>query len=650
MDAIMPVQACDRPGTPAEDLVYLEGSLSPTPSGPQLLSPPMDPNHKRPDEEPVFKVLKTWQKRGRKFGGLYQQSSTMRTAESFQGNPRDGQSGQQVRWDSTSTNRKSRSSRFVLHPYDWRRGLWDLVSLALVMHDMAFVPLQFFEPPETAFVYWMAWFTRVFWTVDVPASLITGFVSDDGFIELRLENIIPRYLRSWMLLDFVIVSLDWLELVVINEGGVGLARMGKATRTFRIIRMLRLLRLARMRQVLAILTERLRSEKVVVIFDICRLMIGMIAFSHFIACFWYGVGAEGLDSGKSWINIKDLADASLGVQYSIALHWSMSQLAGGMDEVTPETHLERVYAIISFLLGFVVAAWFVSSLTSSMTQLNIIGSDKTQQMSALRVYLNQNGITHKLSLRVQRNAQFALAEQQRALPESNVELLRLVSVPLRVEIHMEMYAPLLSAHPFFHAYINSVPQVMRKVCHLGTQMLSISAGDVVFSAGEIPSDPKMYIVCNGVLAYDRGFRNRISERQWIAEPVLWTEWVHMGDCVSTGESRLCLLDANAFQKIAMHFEHDGVVDPGTYAEEFVAKLNALPEDELSDLTPVDMRPSSRHALVVPDLTTREHALVDEEVGTNRRRDALVMRPLQRLLDLGRGLPWPLRAAQRRTAW
>jgi len=488
--------------------------------------------------------------------------------------------------DRTS-DRTSGTTRCIVHPYDWRRGLWDIASLFLVIHDMAFIPLQFFEPEETVFTKTMAWLTRIFWTIDMPASFFTGYVTVDGFIELRLDRIASRYVYSWFALDCMIVSIDWMELVIYQNNRMGLARMGKATRTFRIIRMLRLLRLARMRQVMVVLTERLRSEKVVVIFDIIRLVVIMISFAHFVACFWYGVGVGHGELGAttSWVYNAQLQNLGLEERYAVALHWSIAQFAGGMDEVTPEHYSERLYAIFAFLFGFVVAAWFVSSLTSSMTQLNIIGSDKTQQLSALRVYLNQNGITHKLALRVQRNAQHALVEQQRAMPESNVELLQLVSVPLQVEIHLEMYTPHLSIHPFFQEYIEAVPQVMRKVCHIGAQMLSISSGDVVFSAGEIPSEPKMFIVCNGVLVYNRGFEEvQVAERQWIAEPVIWTEWVHLGDLISTGDCRLCSLDAAVFQRLAQNFDHAScMLDPAEYAAQFVKTLNSIKGTELSDL-------------------------------------------------------------------
>merc|ERR1719335_1307130 len=105
-----------------------------------------------------------------------------------------------------------------------------------------------------------------------------------------------------------------------------------------------------------------------------------------------------------------------------------------MDEVTPENSGERVYAMSILLFAFIIAALFVSSVTSSMTQLEIIGSTQSQMQSVLRQYLHQHKISSKLCIRVQRNAFHTLQEQQKHMPEDGVVLLDLVSEPLRIEL------------------------------------------------------------------------------------------------------------------------------------------------------------------------------------------------------------------------
>lgn len=476
----------------------------------------------------------------------------------------------------------------IINPNNPRRGLWDVVSLMLVIYDMFVIPFDFFDPPPTPFSVFMVWWSRIFWTIDMPMSFFTGFVTTDGFIELRPKKIARRYLGSWFSLDVAIVSVDWLELVMSANKSVGALRMGKASRTFRIIRMLRLLRLARMREVLTLITERINSDKVVIIADILKTMTIILGLAHMIACLWYAVGGAS-DEGSSWVDKAGYTRNPIADRYFISLHWSIAQFAGGMDEVTPGNSNERIFAIGMFILAFIVASVFVSSITSSMTQLNIIGSHQSQQISTLRRYLHQNGISNKLAVRIQRNAQHALTEQLRTLPEGSVTLLSLVSEPLRVEIHLEMYAPILNVHPFFAKYIEECPQVMRKVCHIATCVMMVSVGDVIFCAGEIPSQPKMYIISSGQLEYETSNENKIpiGEDQWVSEATLWVEWMHRGSFSATSDCRLCVLDAKTFQHICSQFSHSNF-DPQSYARDFVKTLNQEGSDA-SDL-PFDFDP------------------------------------------------------------
>merc|ERR1719163_2053598 len=156
----------------------------------------------------------------------------------------------------------------------------------------------------------------------------------------------------------------------------------------------------------------------------------MIGFGHIIACLWYAIGnADGGE--RNWLVVHEYADETIEYRYVMSLRWAVSQFAGGMDEVTPHSLGEHFFAIVVYLCAFWSGAVFLSILTSSMTQWYIVGSQQAQQVVTLRRYLSQNGISKKLALRVQRNAQHSLAEQQRTMPEASVSLIGQVSEPLR---------------------------------------------------------------------------------------------------------------------------------------------------------------------------------------------------------------------------
>lgn len=512
------------------------------------------------------------------------------------------------------TQRREGLEAFVVHPYAVKRAAWDVSSLILVVYDIIMIPLDVFNLEPDTFLILMAWFTRFFWTIDIPCSCFTGYVMADGSVVTKPRQIVRRYAQTWFPLDLVIVGVDWIELFLTiddSASGVGYARVGRAGRTFRILRMVRLLRLVRMREVFDVIAERINSETLAIVVDISKITLLILGMAHCTACAWYGIANMGSEDDQTWLKEYKFHGTSFGSRYTMSMHWSLSQFAGGMDEITPESVGERVFAMIIFLIAFVVAAVFVSSITSSMTQLNIIGSQRSQQLSVLRRYLTQSKISSKLALRVQRNAQHAMNEQQRLMPESSVELLTLVSEPLRSELHFEMYSPIFSQHPFFSHYTMEAPQVMRKVCHYASAMSLVSSGDVIFSTGEIPAEPKMYVVCSGTLQYthDDGMISTVEKGRFLAEATLWTKWMHRGVLTATSDCRLCTLDATKFQVISGQFSQS-YFNPKIYAAAFVDALNQ--QGTYSDLPLILTSELEASAMSTQDIANSSRKTIEKD--------------------------------------
>lgn len=492
---------------------------------------------------------------------------------------------------------------YMIHPYCSRRAAYDMSSLALVVYDSIAIPLQMMNLPDSGFIRFMQWVTRLFWTIDMPMTCLTGYVTGNGDVEMRPEQVFTHYAKSWLPLDFLIVGVDWIELALSDPGStLAVARLGKFGRAFRLIRMVRLLRLFRMREVFYFLCERIQNESMVVAINIFKIM-GIIGFlAHLKGCFWATVGQ--FSDGDTWLVATGYELQSFTMQYAVSLHWSLSQFTGGMDEVTPAAANlpERIYAIAAWFFAFTLAATFLSGLTSSMTQLYILASADAKALNALRKYLHRMEISKGLAARVQRNAQHTLKEQNRSISAQNVDLLTQVSEPLRVELHYEMYGPMLAAHPFFRRYTDECPQVMRKVCHTCVKVTLVSAGDVIFNAGELSSKPQMYLVLSGTAQYvsERGKITTVEQGHWISEAVLWTLWMHRGNLTVTSDGRLCAVDALQFHAIASQFQHRDF-SPKVYAGDFVKRLNEEVEPSdlqwFDELQPESVNPSLRLRVV-----------------------------------------------------
>lgn len=470
---------------------------------------------------------------------------------------------------------------FLLSPNSLKRACWDVTSFKLLTYDMITIPFELFEPPHTDFSSVMLWICRLFWTLDMWLSCFTGYIANDGSIEMRPRFILWRYAKSWLFLDLVLVGLDWMELFWIGSSSAGFARLGKASRAFRILRMLRMLRVIRLNQVIQFIDERIRSDRLMIFADTVKILLMILVCAHFSACVWYGIGVR--DEGRTWVKATLLNSDSLAYRYFLCLHWSVSQFAGGMDEVVPHNLAERVFAVGLWISAFMMAAVLTSSLTSEITRLQIISNQHAQQLSILRRFLSDKGVSNKLSVRVQRNARHVLQQQQRYMRESSVELLELVSEPLRMELHFEVYLPLLVKHPFFNQYIEECAYVMRKVCHCCASMTPVFVGDVIFNAGEAPRPPKMYFVASGMQEYFTIGGNQVTVREgmWLSEATLWTSWVHRGGLRVKMDSQLCEFSAERFQDIVGDSDFS-LFDPRSYAEAFVKLLNTY-DGGISDL-------------------------------------------------------------------
>jgi len=482
---------------------------------------------------------------------------------------------------------------FILNPNNVIRSVWDIMSMLLVLYDMIMVPFGFFEPEDTVGMTTMEWVTRLFWTADIPMSFVSGFVTSDGTIEMRPGPIAKKYGKSWCVLDIAVVGADWTEIILGKAmEGMDMARMSKVSRIFRILRMIRLLRLAKVGEIVSLLAERLPSEKLVVFIDILKLIIIMLGIGHMLACIWYIIGKELGPANRvdwNWLDKFEFTNEPLEYRYIMSLRWALSQFAGGMDEVTPVSLAEHIYAGCVYIGAFWSGTVFLSILTSHFTQLYILGNQQSQQLNVMRRYLAQNGISKGLVLRVTRNAQHTMKMRQRATPEAAVGLLDLVSEPLRIELHYEMYYPMLGLHPFFAEYMKACPFVVRKICHAAMSTNTYSRDDVIFHFGEASS--KMQIVRSGLLTYSwAASSEQLSEGRWLSEAALWTDWVHRGVLTAIEDSIVFAVNAQMFQNIVGMFELS-VFDPCDYACRFVRALNNASAEDLTDLP---LRTLARH--------------------------------------------------------
>jgi hypothetical protein len=447
----------------------------------------------------------------------------------------------------------------------------------MVVYDMIMIPMAVFSLDDNAFLLAMDWVTRLFWTLDMGWSCCTGVVLMDGSVEYDFRSIVTRYLKSWFALDVFIVGSDWSG-VILSSGGADLAKLARISRVARVVR---LLRLVRMQEVISGITERIQSDSMMLVLQVLKLLIFLLASTHVTACGWWGIG--NITSGKNWVVEYGYKDADLGAQYLVCLHWALCQFSGGNEELSPTSTLERFYTVLIWVLSFISFLVMLSFLTSRLTQQYIIGGSGARQLSVLKKYLNQNKIPKNLIKRLCRSAKHAISGD---LQPDSVDLLHVVSEPLRTEMHFEMHSRILAGHPFFADFLVQGKQVMRHVCHTCVVHMYLESGDVLFRRGDEPVEGRMYFVISGTLDYlDKDAdSHKVTEKQWVAEPALWCVWKHQGTLTAVTDCKLAVIEAEQFQEACAQYmkKSKGLgFNPKEYAKAYIAQLNTA--ENWSDL-------------------------------------------------------------------
>lgn len=531
------------------------------------------------DSRIQYELLQTWSTIISKRPAKRSRMST-RTESSEDGTasaPLDGQSAKTCQTEASAARRVSNFvQRYVMmYPSSPQCIMWDIVSMVLVCYDLVAMPLQVFDPPFQALTGFMEAFARLFWTLTVPRSFFVGYMQKDGEIEMTPSKVMWNYVRGWMCFDSLIAMGDWAAVVMEGMDFIGAVRVTKVMRFLRIVRIMRVARVLKMPVLFENFVQRFHSEKLLLILGIAMYSCIFVVLGHWIACAWFAISTFMSGSGESWTRTLSFADESFSYKYTTSCHWAITQFIGSM-EVHPYNVHERTFAVSMLIVSFIGSAAFVSRITASMTRLQIIAESTEREMSILRNFLHHHKVSPDLTMRVIRSARFAQELHAKNIVERDIALLGVISEPLRVEIHYQIYTPVIKAHPFFCHYHASSSAATQKLCHSAIQVISLSMGDTLFTYGESPRVPQMFFLMSGCLVYKYqsvGVERMVGIGMWACEAALWVPWIHLGDMSAGADCGVLGLDAAVLQEVSVKFQSQATFS-AVYASKFMNWLNS----------------------------------------------------------------------------
>lgn len=506
----------------------------------------------------------------------------------------------------------------MMYPMSRRRLAWDLIGALFLLWDFVVLPLSAFGVDSIEGIDTMEWVTLLYWTADVPASLLTGF-AEKGMIVLSPQRTLHRYLRSWFILDLAVLVPDWIMAIVklISSGSGDIGNFGRLLRTMRGTRTLRVLRLAKVKQLVRKVEDGVTSESVFVVIRIMIYILSILGVSHILTAVWYEIGKSELieSHDSSWIYVAGLEGTDAVHLYLSSMHWTLAQFTPATTNVSAQSATERLFAMFVIMIGLCVFSSFVSAITGSMSQLANASSAQSQQLWILRKYLKQHNIQGSLHYRIMRHLEYAYQKERETIPDSKVKALHHLSAQLKTELLATVSLSCLRDHPLFEHLGHMLDSLRNLTSAVGENHLANQ--DVLFSNDQAAKS--MDCPEDGSFAYARFAHGSFLGKKdsllidvevvvkggWLCEAALWTEWKHLGTAQAAEETHVVSLLAKEFLQVA---KEDVVLLSLSrrYARMFVEMLQERCYRGLSDVLYKRLTENEIHAMIEIDPSQGEN--------------------------------------------
>lgn len=295
------------------------------------------------------------------------------------------------------------------------------MSFVFTIYQSIIIPFRIsFEQEASGGFYYYETFIDCFFMAEIFVTFNTGYYRSGDLIMQR-KYIMFNYLRTWFFMDlFASFPYSWVITLTStggdesedttteeqeSSGGSAVYKTPQLLRLLRIVRFLRILRLLRvlkLRKLLMRLEDYIVSDRMNALVEFMKLMLIIIFIAHWIACFFWYVGAMELNSnGISWILSAGIQDSPVEDKYLTSLYWAFTTMTTvGYGDVHPSTPNERLYGFFAMLVACGVFAYTVGNIGEMVTRLNLQATQYKEKMTYVNQFLIHKEIPKDIRMKV----------------------------------------------------------------------------------------------------------------------------------------------------------------------------------------------------------------------------------------------------------
>ncbi|CAE7699371.1 KCNH6, partial [Symbiodinium sp. CCMP2592] len=289
-------------------------------------------------------------------------------------------------------------------------------------------------------------------------------------LEVRLNKIVSRYVKTWFVLDFVTLIPFDVFAPAETETTSGYS----SVKVLRALRLLKLIRLAR-RSLWMEEQEALRSIPYQQL-ALGRFLLVLGLMCHWLACLWALTLQLVEDKYPQWIDDiqesdlehfgVDTRDSPYRVYVASFFFCAYTVTSVGYGDIAPQNLLERVVGSVVVLISGLAWAYIIGEVGAIVDDLTHESQEFRQRMHRLNTMMGDQGLEPDLQCRLRR---YFLQNRHQSVFKERQALMERMSPQLRAEACIAINGVWLQKVPFFKQFISHIKRLEQQDRYTGPE-------------------------------------------------------------------------------------------------------------------------------------------------------------------------------------